>query len=275
MDLSGLTDNFFPTAQPGFTTTADGEVASGAASVVLAGTGDYEDGDIVTLTIDPADANKKQVFTGVMDLGGSQVTEVEWTEGTNQIHAAGATIADYTSATHISQVSKGIKVAHNDDGTLKDSVFASIWPVGTFYMNASNSANPNTYLPGMSGTTWVAVEDRVIIGAGNLYAAGATGGAATVQLTTTELPAHTHGDGTLATASDNHSHTIPNNIFKTSSSTSGLHVGAVDDASWGTDSTSSDSHTHNITGSTASAGSGSAFSILNPYYGAYVWRRTA
>ena len=34
----------------------------------------------------------------------------------NQTHTAGATVVDYATATHISMVSKGILVEHNQDG---------------------------------------------------------------------------------------------------------------------------------------------------------------
>lgn len=50
---------------------------------------------------------------------------------------------------------------------------------------------------------------RFIIGAGGAYAVAATGGAETVTLAEANLPAHTHGFGTLAVASGgSHTHTL-------------------------------------------------------------------
>lgn len=116
-DLSGVTTNFFATAQEGFTTTTSSSTASGATTVALNGMGDYVDGDVVALTIEPASASAKQVFTGV--VSGLNVTNVKWTEGTNQVHAAGSTVIDYVSATHQAMQTKGNLVHSNPDGTLK------------------------------------------------------------------------------------------------------------------------------------------------------------
>lgn len=116
-DLSGVTTNFFATAQEGFTTTTSSSTASGATTVALNGMGDYVDGDVVSLTIEPASASAKQVFTGV--VSGLNVTDVKWTEGTNQVHAAGSTVIDYVSATHQAMQTKGNLVHSNADGTLK------------------------------------------------------------------------------------------------------------------------------------------------------------
>lgn len=50
------------------------------------------------------------------------------------------------------------------------------------------------------------LRDRFVVGAGNSYAVGATGGEATHTLSNAELPAHTH-TGTTGSTSSNHSHT--------------------------------------------------------------------
>lgn len=123
-DLSGVTTNFYATAQEGFTTTTSSSTASGATTVALNGVGDYVDGDVVALTIEPASASAKQVFTGV--ISGLNVTNVKWTEGTNQAHAAGSTVIDYVSATHQALQTKGNLTHSNLDGTLKaNSVITS------------------------------------------------------------------------------------------------------------------------------------------------------
>lgn len=53
----------------------------------------------------------------MVDTAGLQLTNVVWTTGTNQTHAAGTTVVDYATATHISQMSKGILEEHNQDGS--------------------------------------------------------------------------------------------------------------------------------------------------------------
>jgi hypothetical protein len=114
----------FPDAENGFTTTTAGSVGSGATTVTLNSVGGYTNGQPVVLVIDPTDAAKKQTFTGIVDTGGVQITDVVWTAGTNQTHALGATVVDYATATHIAMISKGIQVNHYQTGyhkTLSDT----------------------------------------------------------------------------------------------------------------------------------------------------------
>lgn len=117
--VSSLSSNFFPSAQNGFTTTLASTISSGATTVPLNSVAGYTNGEVATFIVDPSDATKKQTFTGVIDTGGVQVTSVVWTAGTNQSHTSGATVVDYATATHISQISKGILVHADQDGTLK------------------------------------------------------------------------------------------------------------------------------------------------------------
>lgn len=108
---------YFPTAKEGFTTTTSGSTASGAATVGLNSVSGYTNGDVVCLVIEPTSPTAKQVFTGVVDTSGVQITGVVWTEGTNQTHASGSTVVDYATATHMSITTAGILKEHNQDGT--------------------------------------------------------------------------------------------------------------------------------------------------------------
>lgn len=116
---------FFPVAKEGFTTTAASSIGSGAATVPLNSVTGYTNGDTVVMVIDPGDATKKQAFTGVVDTSGVQITGVVWTEGTNTTHAAGATVVDYVAATHMSMVTKGLLVEHNQAGTHAPTIITS------------------------------------------------------------------------------------------------------------------------------------------------------
>lgn len=68
-----------------------------------------------------------------------------------------------------------------------------VYPVGSIYTNASDSTNPATLL---GFGTWEAfASGRVMVGkasSGTFQTAGATMGAETHTLTTTEMPSHTH-----------------------------------------------------------------------------------
>lgn len=117
MDLSGLTDNFFPTPSPTFTDNLAQTISAGATEVEVNNASEYDDGDIVALTVDPGTANEA-TFIGVKS--GNEFEECVWTEGNTAVgHDAGATIIDYVSATHVGAISKGIKQFANDDGSLK------------------------------------------------------------------------------------------------------------------------------------------------------------
>lgn len=112
---------YFPKAKEGFVTTLASTVAMSAATVPLNSVTGYTNGDTVVLVVDPGDASKKQVFTGIVDTAGVQITNVVWTEGTDQSHTAGSTVVDYVTATHMSIVSAGILKHANPDGSLLSS----------------------------------------------------------------------------------------------------------------------------------------------------------
>jgi hypothetical protein len=103
--------------------------------------------------------------------------------------------------------------------------------------------------------------DRFIIGAGSSYAVNGVGGVASVTLTTNNMPAHTH-TATSTVTDPGHSHQ-----YKTYGlGNNGLTGNANTNTDWGYAQT--DTKTTNITVATtnASTGSGTSFSILNPYY---------
>lgn len=128
--VAGLSTNFFPSAENGFTTTTSGSVSSGATTVGLNSVAGYSNGEVAVFVIDPTDANKKQAFTGVIDTSGSQVTSVQWTAGTNQSHALGATVVDYAAATHVSMTTKGILQEHKQSGAHSDITADSVVVAG-------------------------------------------------------------------------------------------------------------------------------------------------
>ncbi len=120
-------------------------------------------------------------------------------------------------------------------------VLKFVYPVGSYYLNETDSTNPAT-LFGFG--TWTAILDKFIVAHGSTYTT--TGGAATVTLTTNELPAHTHTTLVGATISGVDATRVE---------------GATAASQFGTNTTSS-------------TGSGAAFSIIPPYQAAYIWKRT-
>jgi microcystin-dependent protein len=155
---------------------------------------------------------------------------------------------------------------------------------------------------GTSGTP--DLRNRFVVGAGDTYAVDATGGAATVTLDATQIPAHSHtADGDLTAASAGahthtgstdttgaHTHTQTvngqdqdwgtasySNVSGTKNNT-GTRTSPIDTLSAGAHShtfttDSAGAHTHDITGSTSSVGGGLAHENLPPYYAlAYIMK---
>lgn len=131
-------------------------------------------------------------------------------------------------------------------------VMQLIYPVGSYYFNDSVSTNPGTLL-GVG--TWVAVEERVLVGYksgdADFGTAGGTGGVRTVTLTAAQsgVPAHTHDE----TYRDN--------------SGGGTGQPAMTTASGTTGAFTSDANTP--------ADAAEAHTNLMPYRTVYMWRRTA
>jgi hypothetical protein len=114
-DVSTVT-HLLPRANEGFSTTLGSTILSGATTVPLTSITGLTNGTTFIGIIEPG-ATNQQVFTGIVDTGGSQVTGVKWTRGTNVAHSAGVQIVDYLTGTAINMLSKWAGVQHNDDGT--------------------------------------------------------------------------------------------------------------------------------------------------------------
>lgn len=115
-NLTGLTQNFFPTASETYANNLSSSISALAATVAVNSANEYADGDVATITVDAGTANEA-TFTGVKASSPARFTNCVWTEGNLGVgHASGATVIDYDSATHMSQVSKGILVEHKQNG---------------------------------------------------------------------------------------------------------------------------------------------------------------
>lgn len=123
----------------------------------------------------------------------------------------------------------------------------SVYPVGSIYMSV-NSTSPNT----LFGGTWEQLKDKFLLGAGDTYSNGATGGEATHQLTIDEIPSHDHYIET-------------SRQYETGSSTDSTKIGR----------TTSNADGGNSTISTRNTGGGQAHNNMPPYLVVYIWKRTA
>lgn len=133
------------------------------------------------------------------------------------------------------------------------TTLAAVYPVGSIYINATNSTNPGTLL---GFGTWTAFgAGRVPVGIDSsdtdFDTAEETGGAKTVSLSTSQLPSHTHS------------------ISYTESGPGGANINATFFAGIENNTAGALSHT------TGSTGSGSAHNNVQPYIVVYMWKRTA
>lgn len=87
---------------------------------------------------------------------------------------------------------------------LKAQAILAAHPVGSLYWTSSSENPAITF----GGGTWVQIKDRFILAQGDTYSTvNATGGAATVTLTTAQMPCHTHTfTGTEATSKNQSAH---------------------------------------------------------------------
>ena len=116
-----------------------------------------------------------------------------------------------------------------------------------------------------------------MVGAASGYAVGAQGGATSVTLSTSQLPSHTHGDGTLSAANQSLTGDITkiSECYNVAGAATGVFTkkGTGTSPVTGSSSTSPTagvdfdaSHSHDVTGSTGSTGSGSSVENRPPYY---------
>lgn len=124
------------------------------------------------------------------------------------------------------------------------NLWKTIYPVGSIYMSTV-STSPAT----LFGGTWTQLKDIFLLGAGDTYSAGATGGAATVALTAANNGPHEHNAGKY-------------------------------DANWYASSAQAGVYAiyeygNGNTRKTSSSGSGTPHNNMPPYLVVNMWRRTA
>lgn len=151
----------------------------------------------------------------------------------------------------------------------KANIINMVYPVGSIYMSVA-STDPSTFL---TGTTWTRLKDRFLLGAGDTYSAGDTGGAASQSYTPAgtnagtaisvqQMPSHNHTfTGTSATTSSAggshthsvgaHSHGLNSHVHSLNNHT---HAGPSHTHSLGNHTHTGPSHTHTFTVQSANNG---------------------
>lgn len=150
------------------------------------------------------------------------------------------------------------------------------FPVGSIYLSV-NDTNPSN----LFGGTWVQIKDKFLLACGSTYSNGATGGEATVTLTSSQMPSHTHAatfsSGKAASAGA-HTHSIGvDNDGAGGSGYSTVHKASTGYQTLAGTTSSAGAHTHTVTGTVTvtNTGGGGSHNNMPPYIAVYMWYRTA
>jgi hypothetical protein len=263
----------------------------------------------------PSVALNGDLDTGLYSAGGNELG----------VAAGGSAVGKFTSAGFVGNVTGNLtgNVTGNVDGNLTAasptaptqvagtnnttvattafvrSALNALYPVGSIYINATNSTNPGTLL---GFGTWSAFgagrvpvgfnasdplfdsaeetggsKDAVVVSHTHSFSA-TTGGQSSNHThtgTTTSAGGHTHtldyanGSGPLTTSIGGGSNGNVTNTGSANMTNPGDHTHSF------TTNTASSDHTHAVSGSTGSTGTSATNANLQPYITVFMWKRTA
>ena len=149
------------------------------------------------------------------------------------------------------------------------AALSAAYPVGSIYINAGSSSNPNTLL---GFGTWTAFgAGRVLVGLNSsdtlfdtLEETGGTKDSAVVS--------HTHTFSTTTDSAGTHSHTYQGSNYQPNNA-AGSQPDWIGSSTMTTDTAGA--HTHPVSGTTASTGSSGTNANVQPFIVVNMWKRTA
>ena len=100
---------------------------------------------------------------------------------------AGQAAGKLTTDQSLSVAGKAADAAATGEALAGKASLLQAHPVGAIYISTVSTSPASLF-----GGTWERLKDRFLLGAGDSYAAGATGGEATHTLTVDEMPSHNH-----------------------------------------------------------------------------------
>jgi microcystin-dependent protein len=167
----------------------------------------------------------------------------------NVLDGITATTAELNTLDGIAPTGAGFGYVPQGGIILWSGSVASI-PSGWFLCNGSNGT-PD-------------LRNRFVVGAGDSYAVGATGGADSVTLDASQIPGHTHTFSGSTNTTGAHTHTVPNGNSGGGSTVILNGNARSNDAN--TPTSSAGDHSHTFSGTTASTGGGNSHENRPPYY---------
>ena len=160
-------------------------------------------------------------------------------------------------------------LATKDEIPSQSAILQYVYPVGAIYISTV-STSPKT-LFGFG--PWTRIKDTFLLGAGDSYSAGSTGGESEHALTVDEIPSHKH---TATTSEDgSHTHTIGSDqdvAYNSSGKCRSVHKAETGASYYDGSTGTSGGHTHAVT--VKNTGGGLAHNNMPPYLAVYIWKRT-
>ena len=166
--------------------------------------------------------------------------------------------------------SNTIYIIESDDAVVTQSMLDNFtsnlnvgllaYPVGSIYLSTNNTSPASLF-----GGTWEQLKDRFLLGAGDSYAAGSTGGEATHKLENAEMPRHgfhivQNGDGIGTAGTGNAAGAYMNNYG----------IGSYGDLGRGWNPAGGEYYPAGHY-----EGGNQPHNNMPPYLAVYVWKRTA
>ena len=174
-DLSGVTGNYFPAVQKGFSDSLNGSITNSSNSMVLHSVTGYTNGDAVFLWIEPGTSNAELVW-GIVNTGTLSITSmVRGIIGSAANHSSGATVSQYVSSADHMSMRKGLLVQHNQDGTHKaitapSATFSNGLTVSGGTVSLPNSQITNAMLAGsITSSKIIGIDKSVLTTDSNPY----------------------------------------------------------------------------------------------------------
>lgn len=200
----------------------------------------------------PSPSVTTPLMNGIADAG----SEFAYSRG-DHVHPSDTSKADLTYVQGVEAAKQDVLISGTNIKTLNtNSILGSgdistlqlkdVYPVGSIYISTS-ALNPSTIF---GFGTWQLISDAFLVGAGNLYSLGDTGGEAEHTLTVTELPEHDHQTAKM----DGGGIAFPAGIIQAGATTSA--------GNW-------------WYSATRKTGGNAAHNNLPPYLAVNIWERTA
>lgn len=231
-----------------------------AAPVSFTGTTTYKGNEIATVTGTGASG------TWGISISGTAAKATADASGNNIANTYATKANTYTKAEVDNKLSGG------------SNILKKMYPVGSIYMNATDSRNP-AQIFGFG--TWEQISaGRVLLGAGTadsgtVYNVGKTGGEEKTSLTIANIPSHTHGASMQNAGTHTHSmYMIEGDSYPDE------YMLSLTERAWSSSTKSSTiginsagNHTHPIT--INNTGGNTPHNNMQPYLVVYIFKRTA